>query len=388
MKLCRSRRAVVAAAATATIVGGAVACGGESQPTASQSAASQSADAQKKISVRAGESIQSAVDRAEPGQVIDIAAGTYHESVQISTPRLTLRGAGAGTVISPSAKGDENACAKAGKGICVSGTAHKKPSDVTLESLTVAGFKKAGIHATGADGLQVLRVTARDNKVQGILVEKSVRTVFRDNTARNNADSGIFLANSMDTEGGALDTKGAVIEGNKLSENRIGVGLRRVRGVKVENNQITGNCGGVFVVGDEGVPRGGALTVTHNTVTGNNKYCAASARLPFIQGTGILLTGVEKTVVTNNDVRDNSGKSPMSGGIVLFGSVVGTSNSDNSIRDNVARGNKPADLANRDLKGKGNTFVNNTMETTEPKQLPNSSPSVAPSTAPSVAPSS
>ena len=95
MKLCRSRRAVVAAAATATIVGGAVACGGESQPTASQSAASQSADAQKKISVRAGESIQSAVDRAEPGQVIDIAAGTYHESVQISTPRLTLRGAGA-----------------------------------------------------------------------------------------------------------------------------------------------------------------------------------------------------------------------------------------------------------------------------------------------------
>ncbi|MDX3094738.1 right-handed parallel beta-helix repeat-containing protein [Streptomyces sp. ME19-03-3] len=377
MKLCRSRRAVVAAAATATIMGGAVACGGESQPTASQSA-----DAQKKISVRAGESIQAAVDRAQPGQVIDIAAGTYHESVQISTPRLTLRGAGTGTVISPGKKGStENACAKAGEGICVTGTAQKKASDVTLESLTVTGFKKAGIHASQADGLQVVRVTARDNKLQGILVEKSVRTVFRDNTAHNNAESGIFLANSMDTEGGALDTQGAVIEGNTLTENRIGVGLRRVRGVTVENNQINGNCGGVFVVGDEGVPRGGALTVTHNTVTGNNKYCAPNARLPFIQGTGILLTGVEKTVVTSNDVRDNSGKSPMSGGIVLFGSVVGTSNSDNTVRDNVARGNKPADLANRDLKGKGNTFVNNTLETTEPKQLPNSAPGDASDTA-------
>ncbi|WP_431950255.1 right-handed parallel beta-helix repeat-containing protein [Actinacidiphila sp. bgisy167] len=378
MKLCRSRRAVVAAAATATIVGGAVACGGGSQPTASQSA-----DAEKKITVRAGESIQSAVDRAEPGQVIDIAAGTYQESVQISTPRLTLRGAGTGTVIKPSAKRTENACAKAGEGICVTGTAQKNASDVTLDSLTVTGFKKAGIHASRADGLKVLHVTAHDNKLQGILVEKSVRTVFRDNTAHNNAESGIFLANSMDTEGGALETQGAVIDGNKLTENRIGVGLRRVRGVTVENNQITGNCGGVFVVGDEGVPRGGALTVTHNTVTGNNKYCAPNARLPFIQGTGILLTGVEKTVVTNNDVRDNSGTSPMSGGIVLFGSVVGTSNSENTIRDNVARGNKPADLANRDLKGKGNTFVNNTLETTEPKQLVDSAPSSAPSAAPS-----
>ncbi|MEU4097057.1 right-handed parallel beta-helix repeat-containing protein [Streptomyces sp. NPDC026673] len=365
MKLCRSRRAVVAAAATATIVGGAVGCGGESQTTASSSA-----DAQK-ISVRAGESIQAAVDRAKPGQVIDIAAGTYHESVQISTPRLTLRGAGTGTVITPGTNGKENACAKAGEGICVTGTEKKKASDVTLEQLTVAGFKKAGIHASRADGLQVLRVTARDNKLQGILVEKSVRTVFRDNTAHNNAESGIFLANSMDTEGGALDTQGAVISDNKLTENRIGVGLRRVRGVTVESNRITGNCGGVFVVGDEGVPRGGALTVTHNTVTGNNKYCAPNARLPFIQGTGILLTGVEKTVVTNNEVRDNHGKSPMSGGIVLFGSVVGTSNSENSIRDNVARGNKPADLANRDLKGKGNTFADNTLDTTEPKQLSN-----------------
>lgn len=362
MKHPRSHRAVVVTATAATLAVGAVGCGSSTE----------SSSAMQKVSahtVHPGESIQSAVDHAAPGDVIDIEAGTYNGSVQISTPRLTLRGAGTATVIMPSKNGKENACAKAGEGICVTGTTHKKATDVRLESLTVTGFKTNGVHATLADGLEVVKVTSRDNKQQGILLEKSVRGQFTGNTATNNGESGIFLANSMNTEGGALDTKGALVKDNTLNGNRFGLTLRRVRNLSVEKNRIGANCGGIFVVGDEGVPRGGALTVSHNTVTKNNKYCAASARLPFIQGTGILLTGVEKTVVTDNDVRGNTGKSPMSGGIVLFKSVVGKANTGNAIHDNVVRGNQPADLANRDTAGTGNTFADNQSETTEPREL-------------------
>src|SRR2546422_79864 len=52
--------------------------------------------------VHPGESIQTAIDQASPGDTIKLAPGTYHESVQIKTDGITLKGAGADqTVIEP-----------------------------------------------------------------------------------------------------------------------------------------------------------------------------------------------------------------------------------------------------------------------------------------------
>lgn len=97
----------------------------------------------------------------------------------------------------------------------------------------------------------------------------------------------------------------------------------------------------------------------------NNKYCPPNDRLPFIQGTGIVLTGVEQTLVTQNQVDGNIGASPLSGGIVLFPSFVGGPSSGNTISDNVAVGNGPADLADRDS-GRGNTFARNDCRVSTP----------------------
>ncbi|MFG2977406.1 nitrous oxide reductase family maturation protein NosD [Streptomyces sp. NPDC048331] len=359
--------------------------------------------------VHPGDSIQDAVDYARPGDTITVMPGTYYENVLI-TKRLTLRGFGARTVIkppvtavtpvapvtppasgaaapaapgaaqAPAAKPAANpaakpatsgtsdralACSQADTGICVMGTAEQPVVDVDIHSLTVSGFKRNGIWASYTDRLSVQRVISERNGTWGIAQERSTRGLFRDNTARDNAESGLFIANTVDREGGATDTLGAVVRRNTLTGNRIGVTVRRVRNLSVYGNNLTGNCGGIFVVGDEGEPGAGDMTIRNNRIHENNKFCKGNSRLPDIQGVGIVLTGAEETVIRSNDIRGNVGASPLSGGILLFKSFVGATNTDNVIRDNVVRDNKPADLANQGT-GTGNQFVNNRCASSVP----------------------
>jgi len=373
--------------------------------------------------VTPGESIQQAVDSARPGDVIEIMPGTYRESVLVTTPRLTIRGVGARLVtLRPAATADsttaaptaaptsstasstaaapagssadattaapagaaaaapadsgtaapavtdpaEASCFTTGAGICVAGTADHPVRNVRIQGLTVTGFAKYGIAASDTDRLTVTGVNAKDNGMYGIGEQKSVRATFTGNRASGNSEGGIFLANTTTEEGGALDLDGARVAGNVLTGNKMGVVLRRVRDMSVQGNSVSGNCAGMFIIGDENTPRAGDLTVRGNVVTDNTKYCAANTRLPFVQGAGIVLTGVENTVVERNIVTGNSGTSVMSGGVVLFHSFVGVLNTGNTIRDNVLSDNAPADLADRDTTGTGNTFTGNSCSVSLP----------------------
>jgi nitrous oxidase accessory protein NosD len=318
--------------------------------------------------VRPGESIQAAVDAAEPGGTVLVAPGTYHESVNVSTPGLTLRGMGRNTVIQPATKKAAGSCAEGGNGICVVGTKDRSLTDVIVASLTVTGFTGSGVLAVATDGLTVRNVTADKNGVWGIAQEQSVRGVFRDNRARDNGDAGLFLANTIKAEQGATDARGTVVERNQLEGNRIGITVRRLQNLSVDGNRLTGNCAAVFVVGDENKPKAGHLAVRWNIIERNNKSCPKTARLPFLQGSGIVLTGTEETLVTRNRIRDNVGTSPLSGGVVLFKSFVGVTSERNRITGNLLRGNSPADLVNTDA-GAGNTFEGNSCQVSKPAGL-------------------
>jgi hypothetical protein len=319
--------------------------------------------------VRPGESIQRAVDGAAPGDTVPVRPGTYRESVLAKVSRLTVRGLGRSTVIMQGTGTPANVCVAAGNGVCVTGTAEHRVTNVRIPSLAVSGFQKNGVRGYETDRLTVDRVLSENNGQQDIGQEKSTRGVFTGNTSRNNAESGVFLTNTVSEEGGATNTQGAVVRGNELSGNRIGVAIRRLRNLTVERNGITGNCGGVFVVGDEGTPRGGALAVSHNRVFANNRFCPktgvwtssrtpgscpAVSRRPWRPGTRSETTWAPPT---------------MAGGVVLYASLVGIANTGNTVSRNAALGNHPADLANRDAAGTGNTFTDSLCRISEPAGL-------------------
>ncbi|ANJ05769.1 right-handed parallel beta-helix repeat-containing protein [Streptomyces parvulus] len=322
--------------------------------------------------VHPGESIQKAVDAAESGDTVLVTPGTYRESVKVSTPGLTLRGMGRETVVRPAAeKAAANTCAEGGNGICVTGTKDKNVKGVTIADLTVTGFTRTGLFAVSTDDLTVRNVTAVKNGVWGIAQERSVHGVIRGNTALDNGDAGIFLANTVESEEGAADTEGTVVAHNRVEGNRIGVTVRRLRNLAVADNHITGNCAGVFVVGDENKPKAGDLVVRDNHVVRNNKSCPKTERLDALQGSGIVLTGTEKVLVADNTVRENAGKSPLSGGIVLFKSFVGVTSERNEVKGNALSDNSPADLVNTETAatGKNNTFESNTCGASKPAGL-------------------
>jgi nitrous oxidase accessory protein NosD len=108
--------------------------------------------------------------------------------------------------------------------------------------------------------------------------------------------------------------------------------------------------------------------VRDNRIVANNKYCPKTPRLPFLQGSGIVLTGAEDTLVTRNLVADHKGASPLSGGVVIFKSMVGVRSERNRITGNTLRNNSPADLVDTDT-SKNNTFRGNTCTVSRPAGL-------------------
>ncbi|MFE3637696.1 nitrous oxide reductase family maturation protein NosD [Streptomyces cellostaticus] len=338
--------------------------------------AAPSVAAHSTLVVRPGESIQKAVDAAKAGDTVLVLAGTYHGSVTIRTPRVTLRGVGSRTVIEPaakkavkkSAKKVTKSCAEGGNGICVLGTKTKDVKGVTVADLKVTGFSRTGVFGMATDGLTVRRVNAANNGVWGIAEERSVRSLLRDNYAHGNGDAGVFLANTIQEEAGAYDAKQTLVSHNRLEGNRIGVTVRRLRNLTVARNYVSGNCAGVFVVGDENRPKAGHLDVTANQVVANNRSCPKTERLPALKGSGIVLTGTEQTRVSRNWVIGNSGKSPLSGGIVLFKSFVGVAGTDNRVDRNVLSGNSPADLVSTET-GRTNSFERNSCRASKPAGL-------------------
>ena len=216
-----------------------------------------------------GESIQKAINAADPGDTI-VVRGLHREDVAIRKDGIKLRGDDA--VIKPPAKADSPCSRFAGPtAICVlgdfnpeTGEVRRYVEDVSIRGLTIRGFEATGIDVGAARDATVTKIRAVGNK-NGMGTALSVGTKFLSNVVRDSGEDAIGLESSRDVTISGNDVEGssnsgifigdgtnATILSNDLTDNNLGVLLVDSTGTKILSNDISrSGDSGIIIFGPE-----------------------------------------------------------------------------------------------------------------------------------------
>jgi parallel beta-helix repeat protein len=235
-------------------------------------------------SVLPGDSIQDALDRAQPGDTVAVLPGTYHESLRIETDALLLIGLAEGGERPVLDGADELqngivACANA----------------VTLEGFDLRGFTANGVVVQDVDRAEVRDIVAEQTGERGIFVLHSQRVNVENSLASGAAQGGIVVSQSEDV----------AVRGSEAFNNPAGFAVVASSQVRVEGGHAHDNATGILValLPDLEVRGSRGVVLRNNRVVGNNLETAAGElRMPV--GTGILLAA-DRSEVTGNEIREN-----------------------------------------------------------------------------------
>jgi hypothetical protein len=315
--------------------------------------------------VHPGESIQAAVDAAEPGDTIVVQKGIYNETVVIDKDGISLRGGKA--VLEPPSEPTEGPCE--GAGLCVlgdvdfqTGEVSEYVEDVSISGFTVRDFSVYGIVGIGARDARFVKNRSFDNGEYGITSFFSTGTKVISNVTSGAEDAAIYVGDSPHAN--------TWIANNDTYDSASGILVRNALHGHIIANKAHNNCIGIIFIADAPGPAG-EFEVDGNRVQHNNRACPVTAETPRLSGVGIGLLGARSVKIRGNLVLKNvpSGPPALSGGVVLVRGIEGTAPKNNSVVGNVILRNHPDIFWDRS--GSGNRFVGNLCNTSVPSSLCN-----------------
>ncbi|MGZ4211071.1 MAG: cupredoxin domain-containing protein, partial [Actinomycetota bacterium] len=233
--------------------------------------------------------IQRAVDRARPGDLILVSPGTYPEAVIVVTPFLTIRGT------------DRNAVILDGGFTKPNGIHVIEADGVAVESMTARHYLLNGFQWTNVNGYRGSYLTAYDDGDYGIFAIGSVWGQFDHSYASGHPDSGIYI--------GQCHPCHAVISDVLSEDNGLGYSGTNAGGdLLIANSEWRRNMAGIVpnTLDSELMPPQRDVEIAGNYVHDNYNRGAPAKVLQYpALGIGILLAGGRGDVVHDNLVEDS-----------------------------------------------------------------------------------
>ena len=249
------------------------------------------------IRVEAGQSIQAAVDRAQPGAIIEVMPGSYHEEIIVDTDKITLRG-----MIVTDAAGDDSpqrpvldGQKKLADGVIATG------NDFHIEGFEIRHYTGNGVVVQNARGPVFRDLIIDDTGLYGTYPVSCTGVTIERVKATRIADAAIYVGQSRDI----------VVRDSEAHSNVTGIEIENSINAVVENNYVHNNTGGilVFILPNNPSKAGRDCIVRNNRVIGNNhpnfgNPNAIVSRVP--PGVGVMIMAADNTEVTGNEIRGNN----------------------------------------------------------------------------------
>lgn len=329
------------------------------------------------IIVHHGGSIQAAVDAAKAGDLIQIEAGVYNETILVDKPGIQL----IGFSCNPSEKVIIQNPGDADNGIKVTDAG----DGFTLKNVTVQNFKQNGVILVHVDNFLLSHVTTVNDGAYGLFPLFCNNGVVEYCTASGHDDTGIYVGQSDNV----------AMQYNIAYGNVNGLEVENCRNVVVFKNHSYDNVAGLLVILLPGltIKTASGVLVTENNFENNNHVNFGDPEDGFEalvpSGTGILNVGADNVTIKNNKIANNNFTGIATVSDLVLGALAGLPpeafadiepNPDNSkITDNILTNNgtnPPAGLPLPgvdllwDGSGTNNCWKDNTHTSEYPAPLP------------------
>ncbi|MGH9114124.1 MAG: right-handed parallel beta-helix repeat-containing protein, partial [Acidimicrobiales bacterium] len=235
------------------------------------------------------DTIQAAVDAAEPGDLILVEPGTYEEAVTVETDELTIRGTDRNEVVLDGGFELDN-------GIRVVGA-----SGVAIENMTARNYTNNGFFWTGVEGYRGSYLTSYRTGDYGIYAFDSVKGLIEHSYTSGSPDAGVYIGQCYPCD--------AVIDDVVSEYNGLGYsGTNSGGNLLIVNSTFRFNRAGI-------VPNSGSYELCYperdTTIVGNLVYSNNQPDTPAIDvallamGNGILPAGGVGNTIERNRVWDH-----------------------------------------------------------------------------------
>lgn len=251
------------------------------------------------------DSIQEAVDAANPGDVIFVPPGTYTGTpgdsavVTINKSDITLIGSPAAVI---DATGFPFGIRVGGGALSPAGCPPIAVTNYRQIGLTIQNADFTGVLLVAVDGIVMTGGRYLDNEEYGPFPICSRNGVISFNFASGHEDAAIYVG----------DDDGFVVHHNTVVQSAIGIEVENSENTVVRDNLLTNNTAGVLVVVLPGLPKPFTrnVRIENNAIVDNNfpnpvaPGDDAVGSVPT--GTGILNVGGDDVVIRNNWITGNN----------------------------------------------------------------------------------